>query len=124
MTTVTIHGDDSPTEQVIAKAQKNATIEDSQGRKIVLKKPGVLAQYRIIEVAGDAAKNEVWMRMVLPLIFVTEIAGNAVAQPTNRIQLDGLIQLLDEHGIEAVMNGVMEHFGASDPEKDKAEIKK
>lgn len=122
MVTVTLN--ETPTDQVLAKSMETASVTDKRGRVIVLKKPGVLAQYRIIEVAGDSAKNEVYMSMVLPLIFVTEVDGDPILQPANKLQLEALISRLDEHGIEAVMAGVREHFGQPDPDADKAAIKK
>jgi hypothetical protein len=115
---------DSPRAQVLAKAAVEVTVTDARGRNITLKKPGVLAQYRIIEVAGESAKNEVYMSMVLPLIFVTSIDGDLVLQPTTKLQLEALITRLDEDGIETVIKGVRDSFGASDPEVDKAAIKK
>lgn len=121
MTKVTIH-EDSPTAQVLKKAQESHTIKDAHGT-IVLKKPGVLAQYRIIEVCGDSAKNETYMNMVLPLIFIVEIDGDPVSQPANKLQLEALIQRLD-YRVEAVIEGVAEHYGKPDPEADKAAIKK
>ena len=122
MTTVTLN--ETPTQQVISKAAHEAKVTDSHGRVIKLKKPGILAQFRIVEVAGDSASNRVYMNMVLPLIYVTELAGEPVTQPANKLQLEALIQRLDEHGVDAVMSGVREHFGEQDPENDKAEIKK
>jgi hypothetical protein len=114
----------SPAEQVVAQAAATVSVTDSRGRVIVLKRPGVLAQYRIIEVAGDSAGNETYMGMVLPLIFVTEIAGDPIAQPVNKLQLEALISRLDEDGIAAVMKGVSANWGKTDPEADKLAIKK
>lgn len=113
----------TPSEQAVAKAQAEVQITDSQGRSITLKKPGVLAQYRLIEALGDAAKNEVYTAMVLPLIFVAAIDGDPVFQPASKREIEALIQRLDEAGISAVNAGVMAHFGASDPEADKAALK-
>lgn len=123
MVTVTLN-DETPTQQIIAKTAKTFTIRDSDGRAIVLKKPGVIAQFRIVEVAGESARNEIYMRMILPLIYVVELAGEPVTQPTTKMQLEGLMQRLDEHGVNAVMKGVQEHFGEIDPEADKAAVKK
>ena len=114
----------SPTEQAIAKAVEAASVTDARGRVMVLKKPGVLAQFRIVEVAGDSAKNEVYMRMILPLIYVTEIAGDPIPLPTNKLQLEALITRLDEEGIDAVNKCAIENWGKSDPEADKQAIKK
>jgi hypothetical protein len=113
----------SPSEMAIAKATQEAIITDAKGRTIKLKRPGVLAQYRLIEVLGETAQNRVYMAMVLPLIFVTEIDGDVVFQPARKSEVEALIQRLDHEGIEAVMNGVKENFGESDPEGDKAALK-
>lgn len=116
---------DSPSAQLIAEATKSATVHDADGRAIVLKKPGILAQFRIVEAAGpESAKNEVYMRMILPLIYVSELGGEPVTSPVNKIQLEGLMQRLGEAGVNAVMDGVFANFGQSDPEADKAKIKK
>jgi hypothetical protein len=115
----------TPAEQVIAAAIASASVRDERGRLIVLKRPGILAQFRIVEVAGESAKNEVYMRMILPLIFVTEIDGDPILQPANKIQLEALITRLDDPGIDAVMKGVKENWGQrDDPEGDKLAIKK
>ena len=114
---------DTPSQQVLAKAAAAVTVHDSAGRAIELKKPVVLAQYRLIEILGDSAKNETYTRMVLPLIYVASVDGEPVTPMVKKSELEALIQRLDEHGIAAVMNGVAEHFGAQDPEKDKAALK-
>jgi hypothetical protein len=119
---VTIN-ESAPSAQLIAKAIAEAVITDDRGRSIKLKKPGVLAQYRLIEILGETAKNQVYMGMVLPLIFVAEIDGEPVFQPSSKREVEALIQRLDEDGIAAVMAGVNAHFGASDPEADKAALK-
>jgi len=114
---------ETPTQQIIAKAKAEVIVTDDKGRTIKLRKPGVLAQYRLIEVLGDSAKNEVYMGMVLPLIFVAEIDGDTVFSPTKKSEVEALIQRLDEEGISAVMVAVQANFGAPNPEADKAAIK-
>lgn len=120
--TRTIH--DTPTSEIIGEAAAEHKITDSKGREITLKKPGVLAQYRLVEVVGDSATNQVYMRMVMPLIYVTDIAGKRIFQPINKAELEAIIGQLDDHGIDAVMTGVLEHFGGRDPDKDKDALKK
>lgn len=115
---------ESPTQQVIAKANAETIVTDATGRVIKIKKPGVLAQYRLVEIVGaEAAKNDVYMSMVLPLIYVSEIDDKPLPQPRSKAEVDALIQRLDEAGIEAVMKGVQEAFGNADPEADKAVLK-
>ena len=109
-----------PSEELV-KAQEAETI-DSRARVIKLRKPGVLAQYRLVEALGDAAANQTYMGMVLPLIYIVSIDGAPVSA-SNKRQIEALIQRLDEDGIKAVMEGVQQHFGAPDPEADKAALK-
>jgi len=113
----------TPSEEVVQKAVADVTITDPRGRAITLKKPGVLAQFRLIEALGDTAKNEVYMGMVLPLIFISAIDGEAIFTPTRKSEIEALIQRLDEDGVTAVVTGVQEHFGKTSPDADKAAIK-
>ena len=123
MATVTIN--DGPAQQVIADAVKQCSVTDSRGRVITLQRPGILAQFRIVEVAGkDSAENRIYMNMILPLIYVTSLAGEPITLPKNKLQLEALVQLLDEDGIEAVHKGVQENWGEPDPDEEKAEVKK
>lgn len=121
---LTLHDADSPTAQVIAQATAEHTVTDSNGRKVTLKKPGVLAQYRLIEALGDAAKNETYVAMCIPLLYVSAIDGDYVTPLSSKILVETLIQRLSDEGVMAVMNGVRDHFGVADPEADKAAIKK
>lgn len=121
MTKVTIN--QTPTQDVVAKAQAEVTVKDARGRVITLRKPGVLAQYRLVEVLGDTARNDVYMNMVLPLIYVGAIDGEPAYQPAKKSEVEALIQRLDEDGIAAVVRGVGENFSARDPEADKATLK-
>jgi hypothetical protein len=112
----------TPSAELVATAQSEAVVTDARGRAIKLRKPGVLAQYRLVETLGASASNQAYMGMVLPLIYVESIDGDPVSV-NNKMQIEALIQRLDEEGIKAVMEGVQAHFGAVDPEADKAALK-
>lgn len=111
-----------PSEELVAAAKAEAEVLDARARVIKLRKPGVLAQYRLVETLGESASNQVYMSMVLPLIYVASIDG-VPTNARNKMQIEALIQQLDEEGIKAVMEGVQEHFGSPDPEADKASLK-
>jgi hypothetical protein len=115
---------ETPTDQLIARASAEIDVKDSAGRVFKLKKPGLLAQYRLVEVIGVNAENPVYMSMCRPLIYIASIDGDAIFQPTNKLQLEALITRLDDHGLEAVVEGIVKHFGAQDPESEKATLKK
>ena len=113
----------NPSAEAVAKALAEVVVTDANGRSIKLKKPGVLAQYRLVEALGDTAKNEMYRAMVMPLLYVAEINGEAVFPLTSKSQIEALIQQLDEAGIEAVSEGALANFGRSTPEADQAALK-
>jgi hypothetical protein len=115
----TLKVNDTPSEQVVAQAKAEVTITDEQGRSIVLRKPPILAEYRIVEAMGDSAMNAVYHAMVAPLIFVSSINGDEVELPTTKRQIEALIQRLDHDGIKAVNKSVQENWGVKDPEAEK-----
>lgn len=116
---------ETPSQQAIAKLATEYQVTDERGRVLTLKKPGALAQYRIVETAGQSADIKTYMQMVLPLIFLIAIDGDPVRQPATKLQLEALITRLGDEGIAAVMQGVREHFGES-PEgaEDAQEVNK
>lgn len=95
-------------------APQPVDITDETGRTITLRKPGVLAQFRLVEAMGASASNQVYMGMILPLLFVAAIDGDAVAEPGTKGEVEALIKRLDEAGVQAVMIGVQEHFAVTD----------
>ncbi len=119
---VTIH-ENTPTQQALAKAAATFEVVDARGRRFTLRKPTVLSQYRLIEALQESAENRVYMGMVLPLIYVTAINGEPESVPFTKIQVEALIQRLDEDGINAVMAGVQEHFGAQNAQEDQTTAK-
>lgn len=115
----------TPSEQLIAQAQETHQVIDSKGRVITLKEPGVLQEFKFVElVGGEAAMNPVWMNMTMPLIYVSAIDESPVFQPVSRLQIDGLIERLGRHGVDAVQKGVTANWSKKDPKKEIEEVKK
>jgi hypothetical protein len=123
MAKATITANPTPSQQVVAKASLEYTVTDTLGRGITIRKPGALGLYRLVEALGDVAKNQVYMAMVMPLIYVSKIDGEVVMPPVNKAKVEALIQRLEEEGLIAVSAGVEEHFGNPDPEADKETLK-
>ena len=115
---------ENPSAELVRRASAEISITDPRGRVITLKKPGVLAQFELIKVLAEHAKNSVYVNMVLPLIYVTAIDGEPVFQPTSQLQINGLITRLDEDGIEAIGLAVLKNFSLPDPKAAKEELKK
>jgi len=113
----------NPSEQLIQAAKATVSITDNKGRAILLRKPRPLALIRFVEmIGGHAASNEVYMGMVMPLIYVETVDGNPVSVST-KMQFEALVQELDEDGIVAVQKGVQGNFGTPDPEAEKVALK-
>jgi len=109
MAKVTLNSANAPTP--VAAPETVETV-DAQGRILTLKKPGVLAQFRLVEALGDSAKNETYMGMVFPLLFVSAVDGEPVPQPRSKGEVEALIQRLGDDGIAALMVEIPKHFGA------------
>ncbi len=112
----------TPSQQVAAKATASVEVKDARGRSITLMRPPVLAQFRLIEALGDAARNAVYVQMVLPLLYVSAIDGDPTLPFAKKSQVEAMIQRLDEDGLAAVMEGVAKNFGEPDPEAEKATL--
>ncbi|GJJ01585.1 hypothetical protein RugamoR64_21230 [Duganella rhizosphaerae] len=97
----------------IVKAANAVATVVAGGLRIGLKKPNVLRQYQIVETVGASARNEVYMGMVMPLLWVTQIDGDDQPPPSTKRELEALISRLGEDGISAVMGHVAEQADAA-----------
>ena len=111
----------SPSQEIVDESQRVVEITTATGRKISIRKPGMLSQFRLIEmVGGDTAQNQVYMAMALPLFWVTELDGEQVLPPKTKRELEALIQRVEEDGISAIVDGISEHFEAPVEEQEDA----
>lgn len=126
MTKVTIKPQEAmtPSEAVVRAANEEFSITDSLGRTIVLKKPGVLAQFDLIEALGDLAKNDVYRVMCIPAIYVVSIDGSVAPPPSNRMQMRALISRLGEEGFSAINQAIKERFPQDGEDEDDEAVKK
>jgi len=101
MTKLTIKAT-TPSEAIVKQAALSEVIQ-AGGKTINIQKPGVLAQFRIVEIVGaKTAMNAVYMDMLMPVQWVTHIDGAEIPQPQTRLELDALIQRLGEEAIVAI----------------------
>lgn len=114
MVKINVHDGETPTDSLIREAQAEYVVNDAKGRRITLRKPSPLAQFKLVKMLGDAAQNQAYVGMVFPLLFVTDIEGEPVHFPISEREIEATIMRLDDQGLAAVMNGVQEHFGAAD----------
>jgi hypothetical protein len=112
----------TPVEQLLSTAKRTVEITDGLGRKIVLRRSGPLAQFKLVEALGDTASNGTYLSMCNPLLFISTIDGDAVSMRTKR-EIETLIDRLGDEGCEAVMNGVLENFGRRNAGEDEQALK-
>jgi hypothetical protein len=115
---------ESASAALIAEAAAEVVVNTPNGLAITLKKPGVLAPFRLVKMLGETATNQTYMRMVLPFLFVVAIDGEPQPFPQSEREIEALITRLDEPGIAMVMMSVQEHWGEIDAEATKDAIKK
>lgn len=106
-----------PSEQLTARPEFSVT--DARGRRLTLRKPPLLTQFKLVEILGPTAENSTYLNMVLPIAYVAAIDDEQVRFPSSRLELDALIQKIDEDGLEAVHRGIAEHIGTR-VQEDKA----
>jgi hypothetical protein len=83
---------------------KNASVIDSRGRLIKVKKLSALDRMRLFKAMGAVhAENRMAASYAATAAAVTELDGMMVPFPTSDIQLDALVGRLDEEGLEAVV---------------------
>lgn len=98
-------------------------VNDSRGRKIGLRRPAFLEEFRILEAVGpELSANTTYMSMLNPLLFVAEIDGAPSEIPRTKRAVEALIQWAGQDGFLAVIKGIEEHF-SQDTEKAKQKIK-
>jgi hypothetical protein len=105
----------------------NDTFEttDKKGRVLKLRKPGMLAQYRMVGMLGKAADSETYLNMCMPLLYLYAIDGDDSITINSVLQMEGLIQRLGEEGVNAIMVEVQKRFkDAMTSEAEKEAIKK
>lgn len=113
MAKVKVHpAGETPSQAVVNDANRIVHVTDSRGRKIGLRQPKFLDEFRIVEAVGpELSRNQTYMAMLNPLLFIAEIDGDVQPFPTTKIAVDSLINTAGREGFLAVIQGIAEHFG-------------
>ena len=107
----------NPSEEIVKKANQ-VEIVVAGGMSIGLKKPGVLRQFQIVEVVGESAKNDVYMAMINPMLWIVSIDEDDIPPIGSKLELESLISRLGEDGVHAVMLHVMKTDKKSEDKVD------
>lgn len=82
---------ETPTEQVVKKANKAVSFKDADGREIVIKKLSAMDEYNLCKIVGKAQQNEGQFMMLMTVYHLVSIDGEAVHKGS-MLQLEALIQ--------------------------------
>jgi hypothetical protein len=87
--------------------ERHASVVDSRGRTIKVKRLSALDRIRLFKAMGAVhAENRMAAAYASAAAACTDIDGLPVPYPTSDIQLDAIVGRLDEEGLEAVVNGL------------------
>lgn len=100
---------ETPTQAVVNQALKHVRTRDNRGRIIGLKKLGAGDRMRVMRILGGAlTENIVYFGHAMLAAHVREFDGEAVPAPTSALQIEALVGLLDDDGLEAIATAIEE----------------
>lgn len=104
MAKVKVHdGAETPSQVAVNSANAVTVVKDALGREIGIKKMLTLDRLRMFEVVGpENSKNDQYLGYAALAFSVVSIDGVAYSRPTNKLQLEALVQHLGDEGMEAV----------------------
>ncbi len=111
----------SPTQAVIADANRVVFVTDAAGRKIGVRRMSMSVRRRTLKaITPESQTKDRYMGLVMLAACVVSIDGvpyDPLASGGNEVRFDGLIDLLDDHGFEAVATAIERNFGSGDDAK-------
>ena len=91
-------------ETIVKAANQSTTVTDSRGRSITFKPFNALDRMKFFEAMGaENSKNQEYVQLAAMACVVRSIDGDTIPRPSNKAQLEALVQRLDDDGLEAVM---------------------
>jgi hypothetical protein len=84
------------------------SVVDKNGRKIELRRVGVLEQLRLFKALGpDLSENRAYFGLARLAATVAMIDGVPIPFPSSEGTVEGILDRLGEEGVDAVGNGLM-----------------
>lgn len=125
MTKVAIAAEATPSQKVLADASAEVSFTVPDGREIVLVKPDILAQTRLMKMLGpELAANTQYLNAVGPLLYIKSIDGQLVATPVSDGEIEFLLKKLGDTAYFYVGVAIGEHWPTPNLEAVKTAVKK
>lgn len=93
------------------------------GLRLKMRKPRPIAQLRLVSIVGpEDAKNQVYMNLVGPLLWIEEIDGDPVGMLMSKRELEALFERLGDDGIPSLVEYLVAKLDI-DPKTGESEAK-
>lgn len=103
---------ETPSQSIIRSAATSVTKVDRQGRSITVRKLSPLNKMRLHEIMGASASAvAAYVQAAFMAASVSHIDGDPVPFPTTKLQLEALVSRLDEDGLTATTEALVELMG-------------
>ena len=107
-------GDQSPSQRIVADASQIFR-DPEDPRKIGIRQPEILSQFRLYEAAGpDLSQNPAWINGATLLTYMVELDGVAVRQPATKREIEAMLTRLGTAGFTTLAGLIAKHFGSGD----------
>lgn len=116
------HGTETASDKIIKRSRETFTVIDSEGREIKVRSPNYLERTDFVAALGERGSLESYFSQVAPAMYVRSIDGDPIPQPANLADVRAILKRLDDEGVTAVLECVMENFvknKTQDEEKDR-----
>ena len=104
----------TPTDLVVATANRTLEIFDGRGRKLTVRRINALDRLRLLKAAGpELSQNDAWLNMAALTISVVEIDGIPRPTPTNERQVESAVSELGDSGLHAIAEALRSDDGST-----------
>lgn len=87
---------DAPAAQASVTKPEPFTITDPHGRRIVLRKPAIIEQFRLAEKLKEVSDNPAYMAMATPVLWVRSIDDEEILPPETKTEFEATLVALDD----------------------------
>ena len=97
----------SPKSRVTLIDDRTASVRDSKGRLLTVKRASVVEKMRLAKALGEHSGNDSYANFGVVAASVREIDSSPVPFPMTSLQLEALVQRLDDAGMEAALEALI-----------------
>lgn len=109
---------ETPSQQIIRSAQATKPVIDALGRHLLVRQPGIVQRMRVFKVIGaEASKNEIYLGHAMLAVSVLSIDGVPVDPVLTLDELEELLELVGDEGIEAAAGALGDETETTEEEK-------